>query len=288
MVMELPELEVWRREIERELASRKLAEVDVQKADWLKAFNGKDLTAELAGAKVTEVTRRGRWLLVRLANGQTIAVKPADGTEIRKMVAVKAARSKSAPPPAPLPEPELTLKFGSGAPLGIRANGGTPELQVYATENEAETIPEFATLGMDVVAEPVSWVKFGEELIQRSGKLRSVLTDQTFVVGLGPCYSDEILFASGLRYDRTPQSLSPQEIRRLYRSVVEVMHDAVKYGGTSLANEPFAGLGGDQGGYAQYLAVYRRDGLSSPRSRGKVVKTRLGQGYTYYCETTQM
>ena len=41
--------------------------------------------------------------------------------------------------------------------------------------------------------------------------------DPTFLVGVGPIYSDEVLFESGLRSDRAPQSLSTQEIRRLYR-----------------------------------------------------------------------
>ena len=45
--------------------------------------------------------------------------------------------------------------------------------------------------------------------------------DPTFLVGIGPMYSDEILFHAGLRYDRSAQSLSAQEIRRLYRAVVE-------------------------------------------------------------------
>jgi N-acetylmuramic acid 6-phosphate etherase len=58
--------------------------------------------------------------------------------------------------------------------------------------------------------------------------------DPTFLVGIGPMYSDEILFHSGLRYDRVPSALTTQEIRRLYRAVVETVHEAIKYGGTTL------------------------------------------------------
>jgi formamidopyrimidine-DNA glycosylase len=52
-------------------------------------------------------------------------------------------------------------------------------------------------------------------------KLKAFLMDQTFLVGIGDIYSDEILFHAGLRYDRDPSSLTTQEIRRLYRSLVE-------------------------------------------------------------------
>ena len=72
---------------------------------------------------------------------------------------------------------------------------------------------------------------FGHLLMGHQMKLKAFLMDQTIIAGLGNIYSDEILFAAGLRYDRQTDSLSTQEIRRLYRSVVETLHDAIKYGG---------------------------------------------------------
>jgi formamidopyrimidine-DNA glycosylase len=101
-------------------------------------------------------------------------------------------------------------------------------------------------------------------------------------------YSDEILFHSGLRYDRVTTSLSAQEIRRLYRAVVETIHEAVKYGGTTLGEDGWVGLTGKPGEYQEYLAVYKRDGEMSPRARGPIVKARFGSGYTYFCEQTQV
>ena len=125
-------------------------------------------------------------------------------------------------------------------------------------------------------------------VLRRDGRLKSVLMDPTFLVGIGPIYSDEILFHAGLRYDRVPSSLSAQEIRRLYRAVVETVHEAVKYGGTSLGPDGWVGLSGEPGEYQQYITVYKRDGEMSPRARGPIVKARFGSGYTYYCEQTQV
>ena len=90
---------------------------------------------------------------------------------------------------------------------------------VVAPEEVADVVGD---LGFDLIAEPVSWTAFGERLLRRNGKLKSILMDPTFLVGIGPMYSDEILFEAGLRYDRDPKSLSTQEIRRLYRSTVEI------------------------------------------------------------------
>jgi formamidopyrimidine-DNA glycosylase len=98
-------------------------------------------------------------------------------------------------------------------------------------------------------------------------------------------YADEILFHAGLRHDRVSNTLSSQEVRRLYRAVVETLHDAVKYRGTSLPDLPFTDFAGKQGEYQEHLAVYGRDGQLSPRSRGVIQRVKFEGRWTYYCET---
>ena len=61
----------------------------------------------------------------------------------------------------------------------------------------------------------MSWTRFGDLLSAKKTKLKPLLMDQKFVAGIGNIYSDEILFSAGLRYDRSSDSLSSQEVRRL-------------------------------------------------------------------------
>ena len=79
--------------------------------------------------------------------------------------------------------------------------------------------------------------------------LKALLMDQEFVAGIGNIYADEILFAAGLRYDRLSNSLSSPEVRRLYRSMVETLAEAVKRRGSSLADEQYLDLFGEVGDY---------------------------------------
>jgi hypothetical protein len=90
----------------------------------------------------------------------------------------------------------------------------------------------------------VSWTLFAEMLRGQKVKLKAFLLDQTVLAGLGDLYVDEILFAAGLRPDRIAGSLTTQEIRRLYRSLVETLHDAIKYRGTSLDDDTYVDLHG--------------------------------------------
>ena len=162
------------------------------------------------------------------------------------------------------------------------------EMFVTTPDELTKEIPELAELGVDPVEEPMSWTTFGEMLMSRKMKLKAFLMDQKILAGIGNIYSDEILFAAGLRYDRMTPSLSSQEIRRLYRGVVETLHDAIKYGGSTLADEGYVNLHGDPGEYQEHHQVYARDKEACRRCRMPLTKAKFGGRSTYYCEQCQV
>src|SRR4029453_5607600 len=97
-------------------------------------------------------------------------------------------------------------------------------------------------------------------ITQRRVKLKTLLMDQKFVAGIGNIYSDEILFTAGLRWDRTSDTLSDQEVRRLSRAIIETLNDAVKHRGSSLADQQYVDLFGEPGEFQHHHQVYDREG----------------------------
>ena len=275
---ELPELELLRRDLEREVGDRKIKSVEVPVAGVVKQPNKKGLIAALDGAKLTGVTRRGMLLLLGVEGTHKLVITLGEHTRLTR----KQAKDPLEPGTA------LVMTFTQGGQLRLVDPKKEATVEFVETDELEELHPELAELGLDPVDEPISWTTFGEALMRRDGKLKSILMDPTFIVGIGPMYSDEILFQAGLRYDRATSTLSTQEIRRLYRAVVETVHEALKYGGTTLGDDGWVGVSGKPGEYQQYITVYKRDGEMSPRARGPIVKARFGNGYTYFCEQTQV
>jgi len=124
--------------------------------------------------------------------------------------------------------------------------------------------------------------------LSHDGKLKTLLCDNSVIVGLGDIYSDEILFEASLRYDRTGSSLNTQEVRRFFRSVVQVLNDAVKYRGTTIESSPFVDPAGNPGVFQDHLQVYGKHGELSPRSRQPLVRSKFAGRWTYYCEQSQV
>jgi formamidopyrimidine-DNA glycosylase len=134
----------------------------------------------------------------------------------------------------------------------------------------------------------MSWEKFWVLLSAHKGGLKALLMDQEFVAGIGNIYADEILFAAGLRYDRASDSLSSQEVRRLYRAMVETLAEAVKRRGSSLADEQYRDLFGEVGDYQDQHQAYDREGLACRRCRSTIVRVKSGGRSTYFCEHCQV
>lgn len=276
MVFELPEVETVRRELDRDLVGKKVKTVEAASMKVLGRYkNRKAFTAQLDDMKITGVSRRGLYILIVLDGESTLVVDLGSSGSLRR----NANKDKVED------DTEIVITFTQHGQLRLIDADGTAQMFVVDTEALEDEIPALDDHGLDPVDEPVSWTAFGRALLQRKVKLKTVLMDDTFVVGIGNLYADEILYEAGLRYDRMSDSLSSQEIRRLHRALVGTLHDAIKYRGTSLADRPFVDPFGVAGDYADHLAVYGKHGDLSSRSRLPIQRVKFGGAWTYYCDT---
>jgi formamidopyrimidine-DNA glycosylase len=269
-MLEMPEVDLLRREVEREFGGRKVKAVAVgDQAILGDGTGGKDFQ-RLEGAKLTSVGRRGLVLTLALDGGDAVVLDAGRGVGLRKGSNQDAA---------------LEIGFTQGGPLAVlRGASGVVHL-VPAAELD-QRWPR--STGLDLGEHAVSWQAFARLLVQHQGPLRGLLTDPAVIEGIGPLYADEILWQSGLRPDRRAERLGSQELRRLYRSTVEVLHESQKAGATTTATNGFADLGGKPGAYQDQLEVYGRDGKPCRRCRATVVSQKVDGKLCYLCLQCQV
>ena len=274
--LELPEIETLRRDLERDTVGRRIKSATAVVLKTMPRHKTrKSFEENLIGAKVTSAERVGLQLLIHLDNDHVLVISLGDGGKLQR-VPTKDKQTD---------ETVAVITFTQGGDLRVLDENATSTIHVVSIEELAEVLPDPAEIGLDLHERPVSWVDFGQLVMSKKLPLKLLLTDETIFVGIGDIYSNEILFDAGLRHDRLCTELSTQEIRRLYRSVVGILHDAIKYGGTSLEERPFADLTGKVGEYTEHLAVYGRAGELSPRSRVPIQKTSFKHHVVYFCNT---
>ena len=273
---ELPEVETIRRDLEREVVGRKVKTAEAASMKCLRRYHTrKAFTSQLEGAKITDVRRVGLYLVIELS------------TELLLVLSLGSSGSprRNANKHPKVAGTEVVISFTQYGQLRFVDTEGTGQLFVVPAEEFLSAVPEVTDYGLDPVATPISWTEMGRLLLRRDTKLKTLITDDNFVVGIGDIYADEILFEAGLRFDRVSNTLSTQEIRRLHRSLVGTMHDAMKYRGTSVPDRPFLDPFGQPGGYAGHLKVWGRHGELSERSRTPIKRTKFRGTWTYYCDT---
>lgn len=277
---ELPEIETIRRGLERDTVGRRVKSVEVPVAKAVHR-NGsrKAFQAQLEGTKIKGVDRRGLLLVFTLDNSQLLVIDVGATGYLRRASAKDEVAKDT----------QVIITFTQGGQLRLGDPEGAAEAFVVTPDLLPEEVPELAELGLDPVAAPVSWTAFAQALVsRRTEKLKPLLLDPTFVVGLGGLYADEILHDAGLRPDREVSTLSTMEIRRLYRSLVEILHEATKHHGTSLPDHPFTDLQGKEGSFQEELQVWGRDGEPCRRCRQTVTKQRSGGRTTWWCPSCQV
>jgi formamidopyrimidine-DNA glycosylase len=277
---ELPEVEVIRRDLEREVVGKKIKAVDVNRLRSIRRHkSSKEFAGELVGAKIRSVGRRGKYLVLRLDGDRALVVHLGMSGQLLRAKSARTAMPKHT---------HVVLTFTEGGQLRFVDPRTFGEMFVTTMDELEEQGSELAHLGVDPLEHAMSWEDFGRTIIKRKVKLKTLLMDQKFVAGIGNIYSDEILFNAGLRWDRTSDTLSDQEIRRLSRAIVETLQDAVKYRGSSLADEQYVDLFGEPGGFQLHHNVYDREGKLCPRCRHPVVRARYSNRSTFFCAACQV
>lgn len=271
---DLPEVETIRRDLEKEIAGLKIKAVELPGAG--KMFKGarpKGVLAErLAGRKIVSVTRAGTLLDFHLGDDESLMVDLGPNAYFRR---AKNTDDKLGPE-------RMVIAFATRGQLRLIDPDQASVVRIVHADRFQATYPEMTELGFDPVENPMPWPDFGRMIASEQRDLYTLLRDPTFVVGLGPIYTDEVLHAALLRHDRIASELNTQEVRRLHRAILEVVYNAVKRRGTGLGGR--LDVYGEPGKYDPFLEVYGRGGERSRNGRGKVQTTELDGNVHHYCD----
>jgi formamidopyrimidine-DNA glycosylase len=279
--VELPEVEVMRRDVEKDVVGRKVAAAEVRSSKNAmrvirRHAKRREFTDRVVGRKFTKAERRGKYILLQMDNGEILVTHFGMSGQFMRGTKRVALPTHT----------HVVITFQQGGDLRFVDPRTFGEMFV-ATPDELGKVKELQHIAIDPLDHVFTWQAFGAALAQRAAKMKQLLMDQKFVSGLGNIYSDEVLFGAGLRYDRMSDSLSSQEVRRLYRAMQEVLQEAIRFRGTTLEDEAYVDLFGKPGEFQSELKVYGRAGLPCRRCRTPVQAVKISGRNAYFCPQCQ-
>jgi formamidopyrimidine-DNA glycosylase len=212
---ELPDVEGFRKVLESCAKGRVIRQVDVRDAGVLHGVSERRLREALEGRRFTTPERHGKWLLAHTGGptlilhfgmtGQLLCAHPDDA-----------------------PEPHDRVLFTVGTDRQLRYRDQRKLQGLGLAEDDSDVVRLLDDQGPDALA--VDRAEFEAALASHRGRVKTVLTDQSVLAGLGNLLADEILWRAGLSPATRSSDLTEPERRHLHTTMRRTLRSAVTAG----------------------------------------------------------
>jgi formamidopyrimidine-DNA glycosylase len=284
---ELPEVETVRRGLAPHLTGARLARVTANRGD-LRFPLPEGFVQRLTGARVGELSRRGKYILAPLDRGDTLTIHL--GMTGRFEV------NDGAPPDAPGGFALAAPADPKHAHVVFETEAGT-----RLTYFDARRFGYMDLVGSDALDHHPRFVGMGPEPLgpgfhtdylagafagRRQGA-KTLLLDQRRVAGLGNIYVSEALHRARISPVKPAGEIARRRIADLVGAVRSVLEAAIAAGGSTLRD--YASVEGELGYFQHDFRVYGREGepCPTPRCRGLIERLVQSGRSTFHCPVCQ-
>jgi formamidopyrimidine-DNA glycosylase len=228
------------------------------------------LAKSLRGNRIEEVTRIGKYLVLRLTHGLLAFHFKFDG----QILLFDASPPGKVHVDVLLKLDQVTLGFVDPRHLG-RMNW----------HESVEAAPSLGKLGVDMFSREFTSTILGDVLRSSGLPLKMVVTNQSKLAGLGNIYSNEALWHARLKSRRRANHATPTETRRLHKAIVSTAHRALEY-----CSQPPPDFRNPEWWFsdlAPILRVYGREGRRCRRCSGRIKRIQQGGRSSFFCSRCQ-
>ncbi len=286
---ELPEVETVKRGLSQFLPGKKIVGVT---HDWPKSFPNAeaDVKKFLIGAKVKEVKRRAKVLIIDLDNAYSLVIH-------LKMTGQLVFRKN-----------DDSLRFGAGHPndsligklpdKSTRVTFGLGDSKLFFNDQrkfgwvrllptvEVPNIDFMKRVGPEPLDAKFTAKQFRERIKKRMNtSIKAALLDQSVIAGVGNIYADESLWGAKIYPGKQVKNLNTSKLNTLFEQLQYVLNLAIEKGGSTDRN--YVNAEGKRGSYMDFARVFRLDGQPCPRCGTTIKKTRVVGRGTHFCPKCQ-
>lgn len=285
---ELPEVETVRRGLNTLLIGHAIKTVSF---DTAKSFPNvpADVKQFVAGAKVINIRRRAKVLIIDLSSEHSLVVHlKMTGQLVYRGEAVFGAGHPNNSLIGELPDKStrVTFELDKGAKLFFNDQRKFGWVKLFPTI-EVPNIDFMKKFG----PEPLEKTFTSDELFERLQKrknstIKAALLDQSVLAGVGNIYADESLWAAKIHPETRVKNIPRSKINSLYSELLAVLRLSIEKGGSTDKN--YVNAEGKKGSYISFAKVFRKEGTPCQRHPDTLIqKIRVAGRGTHICPKCQ-
>ena len=275
---ELPEVETIRTQLQKLMAGKKIAKVEVSLPKMVKLPLAK-FRKIVIGAVVKNVKRRAKILIFELSNDWSILTH----LKLSGRLIFRKKNEKLEPEDAKWNH--LIYYFNDGSRLFHNDLRQFGYVKLVKTE-EFEDFFKKEKLGPEPLNKEFTLNEFLTILERKpKARIKQFLMNQQNIAGIGNIYSDETLFFAGIHPLRKVGDLKSAEIKKIFSGIKKILLEALKLKGSSV--DLYLDVSGREGGYVPKLKVYGREGKKCFNCGTIVKRIKIGGRSAHFCPNCQ-
>ena len=266
---ELPEVETIKSEISPYLIGRRITNVTLFWERMVRQPSAAEFRERLNGQRITGVGRRGKYLLLSLCGGDTLVIHlKLTGSLWLKL------------PPEGDKFVRAAISFDDGSHIYFRDPRKFGKMWLVSDKSAAT-----GDLGPEPLEPDFTPEVLATRLQRHKIPVKAALLDQRVIAGVGNLYADEALFAAKVHPMRPADGLTPEEIKRLRRSISDVLVHGIDNKGASVEN--YYRPDGTKGNAHAEFKVARQRGFPCPNCGTPIQYMKVRGRGTYFCPKCQ-
>lgn len=266
---ELPEVETVKNSLKNYVLNRKILKVDVLYKGIINYPSVKEFIEKITNQTILDVKRRGKYLVFVLEDYNLISHLKMEGKYFIK------------------DKYEITkhdhVIFTLDNNIYLIYNDTRKFGKMYLINKEYDNNSPLNILGLEPWDKELT-ISYLKDKLNRNIAIKTLLLDQTIIVGIGNIYADEILFLSKINPLRKGYTLTNLELENIIKYTKEVLEKAISQGGTTIRT--YSSVNGIHGLFQQELLVHGKTS-NCPNCQEQILKIRVGGRGTYYCNNCQ-
>ena len=273
---ELPEVEHVVRALRPRIVGRQIRATEVRLPKLIGPTSPAFFNRKLKGATITGVSRRGKFILIELDNDRVLAVHlRMTGKFLYLSLDDELPKHSHA---IFYFDNERRLVFRDQRKFGVM------KLVARSRLIKAKGISELAP-------EPFSddfSVEYLKNIFSRSRRsLKTLLLDQTKILGLGNIYAAEALFRAGVSPFKLATTLSAKRTVDLHQAILAVLRDAISDSSTSRIELEHPNGFSYGEAFERFWQVYEREGEPCVKCGARIRRLTHSGRSTYWCPRCQ-
>ncbi len=265
---ELPEIESIKRDLQRALIGKKLTFVSIKNPEFI-LKNKIDSLKSILETKLLEIKRYGKYLIFLFEKEGILFHLGMTGfflfflPKIYKKYLILSLKFQN-----------INLNY-----FDIRKFSKIKKIDKFNwRENK-----ELKRLGKDALE--IKEKEFKALIKNNKRCIKSFLLDQKVLAGLGNIYTDELLYRAKINPFKTTDSLSEEEIKKLFYEMKNLLKEAISLKGSSVKN--FINVKGNKGKFQEKHMVYGKKGKECLRCGSLLIYKKINQRGTTFCPVCQ-